>query len=204
MRPMPELTVSMVRIDELVPYSGNAKLHPNEQVDQIAQSISEFGNCDPIAVWHNADGEMEIVEGHGRLLALKKLGIEKAPVITLDHLSDEQRRAYTHVHNKTNMNTGFDLSILAVDINELDFDWDDFGFDAFDLADIATSQDDFQPRTEVINEYAEQGESQLKSYNVVICCLDEREQEWLSEFLNVDGRLKRLYMCSELMENNEQ
>lgn len=137
-------------------------------------------------------------------MALKKLGIEKAPVITLDHLSDEQRRAYTHVHNKTNMNTGFDLSILAVDINELDFEWDDFGFDAFDLADIATSQDNFQPRTEEINEYAEQGESQLKSYNVVICCLDEGEQEWLSEFLNVDGRLKRLYMCSELMENNEQ
>ena len=203
MRPMPELEITTVKVDELVPYANNAKLHTAEQVDQIAASIEEFGNCDPIAIWHNADGEPEIVEGHGRLMALKKLGIEKAPVITLDHLSDEQRRAYTHIHNKTNMNTGFDIGILSVDINALDFAWDDFGFDAFDIADIATYQDDFQPRTKEINEYAEQGESQLKSYNVVICCLDDREQEWLSGFLNVEGRLKRLYMCSELMENNE-
>lgn len=75
-RPNPELKVETARVDELIPYAGNAKLHPRQQVDQIAASIAEFGNCDPIAVWHNDDGDMEIVEGHGRLMALNKLGIE--------------------------------------------------------------------------------------------------------------------------------
>lgn len=56
MRPMPELEITIVDVEELVPYANNAKLHTAEQVDQIAASIEEFGNCDPIAVWHNARG----------------------------------------------------------------------------------------------------------------------------------------------------
>lgn len=81
MRPMPELRVETVPVSELLPYAGNAKLHPDEQVEQIARSIRDYGNNDPIAVWNNADGKMEIVEGHGRVLALKKIGIKEAPVI---------------------------------------------------------------------------------------------------------------------------
>lgn len=132
MRPMPELTIETMQVDELVPYAGNAKLHPPEQVDQIAASIEEFGNCDPIAVWTNADGEPEIVEGHGRVMALRKLGIAEAPVIRLDHLTDEQRRAYVHVHNQTTLSSTFDFDALAVDIADLPgFDWDAFGFDDF-------------------------------------------------------------------------
>jgi hypothetical protein len=127
---MPELKVVTVRTDELVPYAGNAKLHPHEQIDQIAQSIKEFGNNDPIAVWHNEQGELEIVEGHGRLLALNKLGIKEAPVIFLDHLSDNQRRAYTHIHNQLTMNTGFDAEILKEELGRLDgFDMGVYGFD---------------------------------------------------------------------------
>lgn len=86
MRPMPELEVREMAVADLVPYANNAKKHPKEQIDQIAESISEFGNCDPIAVWHNEDGEAEIVEGHGRVMALKQLGIETAPVICLEAL----------------------------------------------------------------------------------------------------------------------
>lgn len=130
MRPMPELKVTVVRTDELIPYAGNAKLHPHDQIDQIAQSIQEFGNNDPIAVWHNDQGEMEIVEGHGRVLALNKLGIEEAPVIFLDHLSDNQRRAYTHIHNQLTMNTGFDAEVLREELERLDgFDMGVWGFD---------------------------------------------------------------------------
>lgn len=127
---MPKLKIETAKVADLLPYANNAKLHTHEQVDQIAASMSEFGNNDPIAVWHNADGEMEIVEGHGRVMALKKLGIEECPVIYLDHLSDEQRRAYTHVHNMTNMSTGFDFDVLNADVAELEsFEWEDFGFD---------------------------------------------------------------------------
>lgn len=127
---MPELKITVVDVDELVPYANNAKLHTAEQVDQIAASIEEFGNCDPIAVWHNSDGEPEIVEGHGRLMALKKLGIKKVPVITLDHLSDEQRRAYGLAHNKLTMNSGFDISILQGELDQItSIDMSVFSFD---------------------------------------------------------------------------
>lgn len=131
MRPMPELEVREMAVADLVPYANNAKKHPKEQIDQIAESISEFGNCDPIAVWHNKDGEAEIVEGHGRVMALKQLGIDTAPVICLDHLTDEQRRAYTHVHNQTTLSSGFDEQVLIEDMDNLDMDWEALGFSEF-------------------------------------------------------------------------
>lgn len=131
MRPQPELKIEEMPVESLVPYANNAKIHTNKQIEQIAASISEFGNCDPIAVWHNAEGEPEIVEGHGRVLALKKLGIEKAPVVTLDHLSDEQRRAYTHVHNQTTLSSGFDYETLVEDMDNLNVDWESFGFENY-------------------------------------------------------------------------
>ena len=130
MKEQPELKIVEVSVSELVPYVNNAKKHSDYQVDTIAASIQEFGNCDPIGVWHNAEGEMEIVEGHGRVLALKKLGIEIAPVIYLDHLTDHQRRTYAHVHNQTTLNSGFDVELLEQDIEQLDFDWESFGFGA--------------------------------------------------------------------------
>lgn len=131
MRPMPELKVREMAVADLVPYANNAKKHPKEQIDQIAESISEFGNCDPIAVWHNGDGEAEIVEGHGRVMALKQLGIDTAPVICLDHLTDEQRRIYTHVHNQTTINSGFDEQALIEDMDNLNADWEALGFEEY-------------------------------------------------------------------------
>lgn len=133
-KPQAELKVVMVPTDDLVMYEGNAKLHPHEQVDQIAASIEEFNFADPIAAWHDENGEAVIIEGHGRLMAAKKLGIEELPVIFLDYLTDEQRRAYALVHNKLTMNSGFDFQILS---NELDIitsiDMGDFGFDLNEL-----------------------------------------------------------------------
>ena len=147
MRPMPELEVREMSVRDLVPYANNAKKHPNKQIDEIAASISEFGNCDPIAVWHNEKREAEIVEGHGRVLALKKLGIETAPVITLDHLTDEQRRAYTHVHNQTTLSSGFDWDVLTEDMDNLNMDWEALGFERFlpdfdNLGDLVDKSDE--------------------------------------------------------------
>ena len=133
MRPMPELAVEEVPTEELIPYANNAKIHTNEQIDQIAASIEEFGFNDPVAVWDSPEGT-EIVEGHGRVIAAKKLGLETLPIIRLDHLTDGQRRAYTHVHNQLTMNTGWDLDKLEIDLEGLDFDFGDFGFD-LDLED---------------------------------------------------------------------
>ena len=125
-----DLQTHMVSLSEIVPYAGNAKEHPEWQVDQLVSSIEKFGNCDPIAVWHNQRGQLEVVEGHGRLMALEKLGYEEAPVIFLDHLTDEQRRAYTLVHNKLTMNTGFDIDILQSELDKItSIDMADFDFE---------------------------------------------------------------------------
>ncbi|MDY4522497.1 MAG: ParB/Srx family N-terminal domain-containing protein [Atopobium sp.] len=142
MRPMPKLEVTELPVDELAPYANNAKEHPQKQIDEIAESISTFGNCDPIGVWHNEDGKPEIVEGHGRVLALKKLGITTAPVIYLDHLTDEQRRAYTHVHNQTTMSSGFDYEILVADMDNLNMNWEALGFEEFCFNETPPSVDE--------------------------------------------------------------
>ena len=132
MKPMPELEITEVPTEELLEYPRNSKLHPHEQVDQIANSIEEFGFNSPILAWHNDDGEPEIVAGHGRLMAARKLGLEKRPVVFLDHMSEEQRRAYIIVDNQLTMNSGFDFGILADELAALpDFDMEDFGFEDF-------------------------------------------------------------------------
>lgn len=128
MRPR-EIEVRDMAVADLVPYANNAKLHDSEQVGKIAASIREFGFNDPVAVWLNGDGKAEIVEGHGRVLAAQRLGIEKVPAFCLNHLTDEQRRAYTHVHNQTTLSSGWDTGVLDAEISALDFDWESFGFD---------------------------------------------------------------------------
>jgi DNA modification methylase len=108
------LTIENVKLTDIVPFKSNAKLHPKEQVAQIVESIKAFGFNDPIAISETG----EIIEGHGRLLAVKELGYTEVPCIRLTHLTEEQRRAYILAHNKLTMNTGFDADIL---LGEFDF-----------------------------------------------------------------------------------
>ena len=133
---MPQLEVVEIPTEQLLEYPNNAKMHPHEQVDQIANSISEFGFNSPILAWHNEQGEPEIVAGHGRLMAAKKLGLEKLQVVFLDHMSDEQRRAYALVHNSTNMSSGFDMDKLGIELDGIvDIDMSQFGFDLGAIVD---------------------------------------------------------------------
>lgn len=138
------LKIEYVDIDSIKRYKNNAKLHPREQIEQIKKSIQEFGNNDPIAVWHN-----EIVEGHGRYDALKELGEKEIPIIRLDNLTDEQRKAYTLVHNKLTMNSDFDMETLNLELeNIVDIDMTDFGFELFD--EVEEPEED-NPYTTKIN-----------------------------------------------------
>ena len=113
---MNNLKIVKIKINELKPYERNAKQHPQEQIEQIKQSITENGFNDPIAVWGE---ENIIVEGHGRLIACQELGYKEVECIRLDHLTDEQRRAYTLTHNKLTMNSGFDEELLNIEQEEL-------------------------------------------------------------------------------------
>lgn len=125
-----DLQAEMMPTSALVPYAGNAKRHPDWQVEQIANSIQAFGFNDPIAIWHDVAGHPVVVEGHGRLLAAKRLGMGEVPVIRLDHLDEEGRRAYTLAHNKLTMNTDYDALLLDSELDAIEgFDMGEFGFE---------------------------------------------------------------------------
>ena len=125
---MDKLKIEYVDINSIKPYEKNAKLHPEEQIEQIKKSIEQFGMDDPIAIWKD-----EIVEGHGRLIACKELGYTEVPIIRLDHLTNEERKAYALAHNKLTMNSDFDFNILDSELAELNIDMSDFGFENIDI-----------------------------------------------------------------------
>ena len=118
------LKIEYVPIDSIKPYTGNAKLHPPEQIEQIKESIRRVGFRDPIGVWNG-----EIVEGHGRHQAAQELGMTEVPIIRLDDLTDEERRAYALIHNQTTMNSGWDFSLLEQELESFEMDMSAFGFD---------------------------------------------------------------------------
>lgn len=135
-----QLRIEYLPLDQLKPYVNNAKLHPAEQVEQIKKSIEEFGFDDPIAIW----GDGTVIEGHGRLIAATEMGLEEVPVIRLDHLTDEQRRAYTLVHNKLTINSGFDPDMLSLELEDIgDIDMSMFGFEmtAVDIDEEGDGED---------------------------------------------------------------
>ena len=113
-------------VDELIPYVNNARTHSDKQITQIAASIKEFGFNDPIGL----DGENGIIEGHGRLLAAKKLKMKEVPCIELSHLSSAQKKAYILAHNRLALNAGWDRDVLSLEIQSIEgIDWSLMGFD---------------------------------------------------------------------------
>lgn len=115
-------------VADLIPYASNSRTQSDAQVAQIAASIKEFGWTNPILI----DGENTIIAGHGRLLAARKLGMDKVPAIVLDHLTKPQQRALVIADNQLALNAGWDLDMLKAEIEDLnldDFDISLLGFD---------------------------------------------------------------------------
>ena len=165
-----ELRIEYLAINSLTPYERNNKKHENFDVEQIAKSITKYGMLDPIGIW----GENNtIVEGHGRVLACKKLGMQTVPCIRLDELTDEQRREYAIVHNKSSELAEYDFDNLAKELEELDLS--DFAFD-FDLK----IDDETEPK--------ERKEVDLnESISVVVECADDEEAEMIFQQLTEEG-----------------
>jgi site-specific DNA-methyltransferase (adenine-specific) len=110
-------------------------MHSDQQINQIASSIKEFGFTNPVLI----DKDSGIIAGHGRVLAAKKLNIEKVPTIELSHLTDAQKKAYILADNKLALNAGWDddlLSLELINLRELDFDLDLIGFGEDELDQI--------------------------------------------------------------------
>lgn len=145
------MKIEQIPVDRLKPYENNAKLHPEDQVAQIAESIRQFGFNDPIGI----DENDMVIEGHGRLLAAQRLGLETVPCIRLTGLTREQKRAYILVHNQLTMNTGFDFNVLdaelakiqSIDMTAFDFEEPEISVDDYGESFVLDSSDTPQVRT---------------------------------------------------------
>lgn len=127
------MEIEYANIRDIFTYPQNVKIHTAEQIEQIKKSINDFGFNDPVAVWENG----EIIEGHGRYIAAMELGFEKIPVIRLDKLTDDKRKAYALVHNKLTTDTKFDVDLLADELSKIsNYDMPEYGFDGFDDFEI--------------------------------------------------------------------
>ena len=167
--------IDLKSVDELIPYSKNARMHSESQVAQIAASITEFGFTNPVLI----DGKKGIIAGHGRLMAAKKLGIKKVPVVILDHLSELQKKAYIIADNKLAENASWNEEILAselADLKENDFDLDLIGFEDQELEKIFSSlydQNEDQEKEEIPeaeeNPISQSGDIWLLGNHKLIC-----------------------------------
>lgn len=175
-----KLKVEYIPIDSIKPYENNAKIHTEEQIEQIKTSIKEFGMNDPIGIWGN---DNLIVEGHGRLMACKELGMNEVPIIRLDDLTDEQRRAYTLIHNQTTMNTGFDIDILNEELLNLDLDMKFFGFDDIPEPEIEINDDNFEFEEPEKEPITKKGEI-YKLGNHYLMCGDSTKQSDVEKLMN--------------------
>ena len=137
-------------IDELIPYINNSRTHSEEQVNQIVASINEFGFTNPLLI----DEKDNIIAGHGRLLASKKLKMEEVPCIVLSGLTEAQKKAYIIADNKMALNAGWDFNLLSLELEnlkELDFDLELTGFSVDEIDGLLNTNEDIED-----NDYEEQ------------------------------------------------
>ncbi len=142
------MNIQQIPINDLKPYPQNAKKHPAEQVEHIANSIREFGFQQPIVV----DKDNVVVIGHGRLLAAKKLNMDSVPCVRADDLTDEQIKALRLADNKTN-ESEWDFDLLDMELSDIEIDMEQFGFD-LDIDD--------EPQEVVEDEVPEEVETRCK------------------------------------------
>ncbi len=145
------------KVNDLIPYVNNSRLHDEEQIIQICSSIKEFGFTNPVLI----DEENGIIAGHGRLMAAKKLELKTVPCIVLVGLSEAQKKAYVIADNSIALNSSWDMDKLTLEMESLkteDFDLDLLGFDEnffqvstdefFDVPDAPKASDDDDPDRE--------------------------------------------------------
>jgi hypothetical protein len=136
----PTLKIEYLRVADLVPYARNARTHSVQQVEQIAQSIEEFGFTNPVLI----DADHGVIAGHGRLLAAGLLGMDVVPCVMLGHLSEVQRRAYVIADNKLALTAGWDMRLLLSELEAIGadgFDLELTGFGADELFDMRHAGD---------------------------------------------------------------
>ena len=171
--------IELWNLERLIPYEKNAREHSTEQIAQIAASIVEFGFLNPILVDSN-DG---IVAGHGRLSAAKELALDVVPVVVLDHLTENQKKAYILVDNKLAENATWNEDLLAEEIIKLnlqDFDLNILGWSDEELK--ALQEDGWASDIEDLTKDDDEHLDGLQAKITIL--LDEDDKEKVVDALN--------------------
>src|SRR5690242_6343898 len=127
-------------INNIKNYTANSRTHSEHQVQQVFNSMKEFGFTNPILV----DENNVIIAGHCRVEAAKQLKLEKIPCIVLSHLTETQKRAYVIADNKLALNAGWDLDILRSEfelLKDADFNIELTGFSIEELIEILPEEE---------------------------------------------------------------
>lgn len=180
---MQELNIKYMNIRDLKPYKKNAKKHSKEQVEQIANSIKEFGFTQPVII----DKNNEVVAGHGRILGAKKAGLKQVPTVCLEELTEEQIKAYRLVDNKLN-ESEWNNDLLNTELSEL---WDagEVDMTLFDFNMDNLFEEETENKKKVEFEIKEK-------YEVHIICKDEKQMEQV--YNNVKGYGQECKLVSTL------
>ena len=138
------------KISELIPYENNARTHPPEQLEKLRRSLREFGFVSPVLI----DAAGNVIAGHGRLEAARLEGITEAPCVPVEHLTEDQRRAYILADNRLAEDAGWDEALVSSELlalRDAGLDLSLTGFDSAeiclgdDLQDPEITEDDFDP-----------------------------------------------------------
>ena len=152
------MIIEYKKTSDLIPYVNNTRTHSDEQVNQIASSIKEFGFTNPVLL----DEKDGVIAGHGRIMAAKLLKMEEVPTITLIGLTEAQIKAYIIADNKIALNSGWDEDLLQLELmslDELGFDYSELGFD-FEFEDVI--DEDFSEKNKEIDVDSYDDEMELK------------------------------------------
>ena len=129
----------VVKVGDLIPYALNSRTHSDAQIAQLAASIREFGFTNPVLI----DEDKNIIAGHGRVLAARKLQIESVPCIVVTGLDDRKRRALIIADNKLALNAGWDEDVLKIELEDLAADYGELiGFSEEELILLAGLADE--------------------------------------------------------------
>lgn len=194
-----KMNIVYKKVEELIPYVNNPR-NNKEAIDKVASSIKNFGFKVPIVV----DSQNEVITGHTRLLASKKLGIEEVPVIIADDLSEAQVKAFRIADNKVSEYAEWDEDLLKLELEQLEdmgFDDYDFGFN-FEIEydeEIDSFIEDLMD-----NEFYEQGKiNDRETFNITFT-FDNTHKKEIDAFIKSNGKQYIVQLITdEVMKNND-
>lgn len=130
--------IQKIEIKKLKPYENNAKIHSEKQIDKLVESIKEFGFISPVLI----DRDLNVVAGHGRIMAAEKAGIEKLPCVFIEGLTESQRKAYILADNRLAEFGSWDMDLVQAELSDLDGIDLDFDIESFEFPDIELDETD--------------------------------------------------------------